>query len=409
MRNRTICVLISALFFVTSGVLVESQEELNERDRVQDDELDRREQEGDRLYDFKTGNLEIAPTVTQSMTYNDNIFLEEEEGDEWDWISRTTGGLDLDYDTDRLDLSVGQRSTYKDFLRRGAEDDAEHLSTGAAAVSSGPFTFGVSGYWSETSDPVDLVFTPRIELIQANVSPYVTFESNPWSITGRYNYNRFDYKDSTFSVQDYQRSTGELDVSYALNETWDLIGRARAGHAYYHDDFKNNYDIREALGGVSAEPSDSATYAVVAGYHSRDHEDSGSLDNETDYSSWVARATANWQLTDRDLITAGFYRRIRESVFSNYTVRNRLKARYARQITDRFEGVLSARFDRIREATDDVDRDEKEGYRFLAGTRYEIKKWLPVSLDYIFERKETNEGGGEYNVNKVVLTGQVRF
>lgn len=377
------------------------------------------QQESSRLFDIQEGNWRLTPVFSQSLTHNDNIFLDD-TGEEWDWVSRSTAGSGLRYNGDVQKLLLNYRGTNKEFFRYSDQDDFDHRFNGTASAEIDAFTFGVSGYANETSDPVDLVFTDRIELVTTSISPFIKYEDEQVEVTGKFSHSQFEYDQFAFSAQDYEKNTGELEITYTMPDEWFvfdewfLLGNLKAGDAKYDLGIKNEYDFHEVTAGIGGNVSERVQTIVKAGFLERDHDTStGILADDSDYRSAVGSFSTFWYPTDRDQLSINFYRRVMESVFSNYTVRNRFKLGYRRNLNEllsnHWTAQAEARYDVINEATDDVVRDRKDGLRFYTALTYRYKKWLPITASYSFEEKNTNEGGGEYENNKITLTASVRF
>jgi len=391
----------------------------------------------------------LTPRLYLEELYDDNLFLTE-RNEEDDFITTISPGVDLKYETptELIDLDYEfRRSYYSDFSEL---DFAGHHGRAEARKDFSPrFSVGIREVFIRSEDPIELTGIPTFErpsIVQGRrnrytrniVEPDLTFrfgenrsirlgylnsilrnddrediadqDKNAINATLAYRfdvrngaeifYEHVDQEYGTTTPPELPRDFDGDEIRGRYTYYFDPITSAFLEYRYYVRDFDRetfrffDYEVHTPSLGFSRRIREDVTLVARAGYAFREADD---RDDETTFSGRGDLVARYKRLTldlygdtgfEEDFYTSeslGFYEFWRLGFNSRYQVLERLWADgYAYYEKDRY--------------TDTRRRDEYWNVR--GKLSYQLLKWLFLSFDYEYNKRDSNIPFESYTDNR---------
>jgi predicted porin len=390
----------------------------------------------------------LTPRIYVEEMYDDNIFLTE-TNEENDFVTTVSPGINFTYETPTENVSLDyeyRRSLYSDFNEL---DFSQHRARGDARKDFGArFSAGIRETFISSEDPLEYSRIETFEVpsvrqrrrnryIRNILEPEATYrfgENRSFTLGYRNNLLRNDEDD----IADLDENTINGRLNYRINvrngfeissrystinydsttppepsrdsDGYEIGGRyiyyfnptlsAYVGYRYYKRDFDKespgftDYDVHSPGAGFNWDVRETITVSGSAGYS---HRDADNRDDEDTFSGRGDVVARYKRLTldvygeagfDEDLTSSenlGFNEFWGGGINATYQVLERLSA----------SGLLYFRRDRF------ADRPRTDDYwNIRGGLNYQVLKWLLLSFDYTYNKRDSNALFESYTDNR---------
>jgi hypothetical protein len=398
----------------------------------------------------------LTPRLYLEEQYDDNLFLSETDEKD-DWITTISPGVDLKYETptELLDLDYElRRSMYSDFSEL---DFTAHRGRAEARKDFGSsLSAGITEVFIQSEDPIELTGIPTFERPSIRrgrrnrytrniVEPDLTFRfGEDRSLRVAYSNNILRNKRDDIADQDANTIDGTLSYRFNIHHGAELfyqhvdqsydktippepprdfdgdevrgrytyfldpITSVFGEYRYYHRDFERqtagyvDYEVHVPSLGFSRRILENLTVTASGGYALRDaknRKDEETFYGRGDLIARFNRLTADLYAEtgfDEDFISAeslGFNEFWRAGFSGSYRLRERLTA----------TGYLYYEEDDFV----DLNREDKL-WSARAGLSYRVLRWLFLSFDYEYNKRDSNIPFESYTDNRYLgrLTAQ---
>ena len=346
--------------------------------------------------DLGLPGFKITPFVSQRVEYESNIF-QVPSGSEDDVIFKTVPGFVLELPMGRHRLDLGFRAEILRYLDLTSQDTEHYFVLGNLLLDfPGGLKARLREDFARTSDPPGTELTGRIESTTNILSPSVEYSVSPRLAVGvDYVWTTVSFDDETGVEQlDRNEHTVGLTGFYRIQPKTDLLVNFSYGTKNF--DTANRRDVDRYIGavGVRGEITSRLTSSLRIGYEVREPErgDVGA------YRGFVAAGDIVYRPTERTRITLVTERSVQESVFAtNFAYLANLLTLSAEHfltpkllLTGRLFGGFSEYFEKAPKRNGRLDWREDWVGAFSIGVEYQIQKWLAVSADYTYSRRDSN-------------------
>lgn len=370
---------------------------------------------------IQVGNLKIIPSLGLSGTYDDNIFLgnddnnDKNEAKESDFITHVKPGIMLDFGlVDRGAVRFGYMpdfAYYSDFSKNNW--DSHRLLFDLNYDAPGGLILGINNTYNNSEDPMG-------SQDQYNVGTKTDRWTNEFRTKmgfnfggsfralAYYNYFKQDYQATRDASQDYNDSEfgigGEMVV---LPKTWAFLRYYYGAKDYFSpsagitetNDADNKWqkvnvgltwDSGAKFGGELNLGYQSLTYdnAYIAGNPSRDAD------------TWIAATSVNYTATPATNLIFNLSRALRLSGAgtNDYFEDTLVGINLGQQLL--FNLMLNAGISYSLNDYQKTDRSD-DNYNANLGVNYKIQEWLNAGLAYSYKEKDSTDVKSEYKNNQV--------
>ena len=346
--------------------------------------------------DLGLPGFKITPFVSERVEYESNVF-QAHSGAKDDGISKTIPGFVLELPLGRHKIDLGFRAEILRYFNL-TQQDTEHYFVLANMLLDFPggLKINLKEDFARTSDPPGTELTGRIGSETNILAPSIEYR-----LAQRYALG-FDYVwthvrfDNNTGVQSLDRDEHAFGLTgfYKVQPKTDLL--LNAGYGFKNFDNNSQRDVNRyfVLAGVRGEITSRLTSTFRVGYEVRDPEHG----NVGAYSGLIAGGDLVWRPTERTRISLITDRSVQESIFqTNFAyVTSQVTLTAEHYLTRKL--LLSARL--YGGVSDYFEKAQKIngifGWRrdyvgaFGVGMEYTIQKWLAVSADYTYSRRDSN-------------------
>jgi len=346
--------------------------------------------------DLGLPGFKITPFVSERVEYESNIF-QAHSGAKDDGISKTIPGFVLELPLGRHKIDLGFRAEILRYFNL-TQQDTEHYFVLANLLLDFPggLKINLKEDFARTSDPPGTELTGRIGSETNVLAPSIEYR-----LAQRYALG-FDYVwthvrfDNNTGVQTLDRDEHAFGLTgfYKVQPKTDFLLNVGYGFKDFNNNSQRDVNRYFVLAGVRGEITSRLTSTFRVGYEVRDpeHGDVGA------YSGVIAGGDLVWRPTERTRISLITDRSVQESIFqTNFAyVTSQATLTAEHYLTPKL--LLSARL--YGGVSDYIEKAQKIngifGWRrdyvgaFGVGMEYTIQKWLAVSADYTYSRRDSN-------------------
>jgi hypothetical protein len=352
--------------------------------------------------DLGLPGFKITPFLSERVEYESNIFQSDRNAND-DGISKTIPGFLLELPLGRHKIDLGFRMEILRYFNLTEQDTEHYFVLGTMALDfPGGLKVNLKEDFARTSDPPGTELTGRIGSSTNVLAPSVEY-----SLAQRYAIG-FDYVwthvrfDNDTGVQTLDRDEHAFGVTgfYKIQPKTDLL--LNVGYGFKDFDNQDDRDVNRyfVLVGVRGEITPRLTSTFRIGYEIRDpkHGDNG------EYHGVIAGGDLVWRPTERTRISLITERSVQESVFQQnfayVTSQATLSAEHflTRKllISGRLYGAVSDYLQKTQKSNNVFGWRQDLVGALAVGIEYTIQKWLSVSADYTYTRRESNFDSFDY-------------
>ena len=346
--------------------------------------------------DLGLPGFKITPFLAERIEYESNVF-QVASGAQGSTIFKTIPGFTLELPFGRNRFDLGFRTEILRYVNLGSQNTENYYVLGRLGFDfPGGVKFTLKEDFADTNQPPNSELTGPIQNITNTLSPSVEY-----AITRRYAIG-FEYiwthvsfaQDSGVTELDRDEHLFALTGYYKVQPKTDLL----AGFAYGFKDFKNDSErnLNRYIGyvGVRGDITSRLSSTMRIGYEAREPDDS----HLTPYHGLVASGDVTFLPTERTKLTLYLERSTQESQFQTnlWYLSNIISLSAEHFFTSKF--LITGRV--YGGSNEYPDKSQKVNLSFDwrtdwlvgvgVGAEYQIQKWLAVSADYSFTRRESN-------------------
>lgn len=385
---------------------------------------------------------EIHPRITVGEEYNDNIYLDNSNED--DWISTVEPGLSLTYNNSSLDANIDYSMRFRFYKNNSDENqdkfkDVQRANALLLFFPGRPFTL----HLSENISSVNLdqrnnnadynEVENRSLLYHSIVAPEYNWQlSQTFSMVFGYIYDRNDYVDSRGN--DTEAHEGHFSLVKQVSATTEVFARfSYTDHS--SDDIDDEFKQQKYTLGINQQLGARISGSIEGGYSTIDQKTASKEDNShwlVDLSYHLSKPVTltlaysqDYTVTPEDGITKSQ----QASLGANYTRESLTastelfwtKSDYLRENReDKGAGIrfdlskplaraLTANLHGEYQHSKYTDPDEKADLYTVGGSLdYTYRRFL-VSLGYTYRKNDSDLSSSDYTNNVVTLDGTMRF
>jgi hypothetical protein len=363
--------------------------------------------------DLGLPGFKITPFLAERVEYETNLFQTASHAQD-STVFKTIPGfiLELPFGRHRFDLAF--RTEILRYVDLGSQNTENYfvLATGKFDFPGG-LKLTLTEDFAHTSDPPGTELTGRVESSTNTVGPSIEYAlTSRYSIGLDYAWTHVSFAESSGVTElDRDEQLVALTGYYKIQPKTDLL----ASFAYGRKDFDNaserNLNRFIGLVGVRGDLTSRLSSTFRVGFESRQPDKS----NLTAYNGLVSRGDVTFLPTERTKLTLYLERTTQESVFqtnlwyladiASLTVEHYFTPKFL--VTATVYGGSNEYPDKGQQVDNSFDWRTDWLVGASVGAEYQIQKWLAVSADYRFTRRESNFDTLSFKDN--VVGGQVKL
>jgi hypothetical protein len=346
--------------------------------------------------DLGLPGFKVTPFLSERIEYETNVF-QVASGAQGSTIFKTIPGFTLELPLGRHRFDLGFRTEILRYVDLGSQNTENYfvLARGLLDFPGGlKFTFKED--FAHTNQPPNSELTGPIENTTNVFSSAVEYAiTQRYSIGLEYAFTHVTFADDS-GVEDLDRNEHLVTLAgfYKIQPKTDLL----AAFAYGRKDFTNasdrNLNRYLFLVGVRGDITSRLSSTVRFGFESRQPD----RDDLTTFNGFVANGDLTYLATERTKLTLYVERSTQESQFQTNLF---YIANIASLSVEHFFTPKLLATGRVYGGSNDYpDKGQKVDLSFdwrrdwlvgvFVGAEYQIQKWLAVSADYSFTRRESN-------------------
>jgi hypothetical protein len=346
--------------------------------------------------DLGLPGFKITPFLSERVEYETNLFQTASHAQD-STVFKTIPGFTLELPFGRNRIDLGFRAEILRYVDLGSQNTENYFVLARGAFDfPGGLKFTLKEDFAHTSDPPGTELTGRIQSTTNILTPSVEYAiTRRYSIGFEYAWTHVSFaQDTGVTELDRDEHLFALTGFYKIQPKTDLL----AGFAYGFKDFDNASDrnINRYIGfvGVRGDITPRLSSTLRVGYESRQPDRS----DLTPYNGFVANGEVTYLVTERTKLTLYVERSTQESIFQTdlWYLTNVGSLSVEHFFSPKF--LVNARI--FGGSNEYPDKGQKVDNSFdwrldwllgaSVGAEYQIQKWLAVSADYTFTRRESN-------------------
>ena len=344
--------------------------------------------------DLGLPGFKITPFLSERVEYEANVFQAPSHSQD-DVIFKTIPGFVMELPLGRHRIDLGFRTEILRYLDLDNQDTEHYFVLGNVLLDfPGGLKAKLKEDFARTSDPPGTELTGRIKSTTNVLSPSVEYGfAQRYAIGLDYSWTTVSFDDIVRQLDRDEHAIG-LTGYYRVQPKTDLLANFTYGIKDF--DTANDRDVHRYIGaiGVRGEITSRLTSTLRVGYEVRDpdHGDIGA------YRGVVVGGDVVYTPTDRTRISLIADRSVQESVFATNTafISDIFTLLVEHYLTPKL--LLTGRavigngdyFEKAQKVSGTFTWRNDWLYGFSLGAAYQIQKWLSVSADYTYSRRDSN-------------------
>jgi hypothetical protein len=347
--------------------------------------------------DLGLPGFKITPFLSQRIEYESNVF-QVESGAQGSTIFKTIPGFTLELPFGgRHRFDLGFRTEILRYVALESQNTENYFVLARLGFDfPGGLKVSLKEDFSKTNDPPNTELTGPIENTTNILTPSVEYAiTRRYALGLEYSWTKVNFaEDSGVTGLDRNEHLVSLTGYYRIQPKTDLL----AGFAYGRKDFENEEfrNVNRYIGyvGVRGDITSRLSSSLRVGFESRQPVQS----NLTEYNGLVANGDISYLPTERTKLTLYLERSTQESEFQSnlWYLANLVSLSVEHFFTPKFlvTGRVYGGSNDYPDKSQKVDlsfdwrQDWLVGVGF--GAEYQIQRWLAVSADYTFTRRDSN-------------------
>jgi len=360
--------------------------------------------------DTRAGRIEIKPSFSLTETYDDNIYLlEENEVDSY--ITVVSPGISLSVPLKKHLFKIGYGAEAFYYSEESEINDATHQKLSSLIDLDFPvgLSFKFKGDYLDTTAQPYSELIERVKYRNADLQAIVGYEfSRKLSFQINQLYRSYDYYESVYYENLLNRRENEsaLTIFYRfLRKTSFLAGYDVGQIKYEYEDSLNDSKYTQAWIGAKGKIAPKTEAILRIGQQSREYTERE--DEDRDFSGSMVRIGSLTDFSPRTSLEVTLLRQIAESIYADnlYYTSTRGELKLSQRIAKKWNLVLGGLYEQNaypEESTED-DVTQKRTDDIIGADidlRYHIHKWLSWGIRSQFKKRDSNFDAYDYEVNR---------
>jgi len=379
---------------------------------------------------IKLGPVGVHPSLGLTETYTDNVYQSYDGKDkESDFITTISPGLQLVLPLRRHSVTAGYRADINRYAGFSENDYVRQTANGSVNLDfPGGLLLNISDTfidsevirkWKEQPGLGGSADRYRAKPYQANdfVTKARYHFANRWSAVVWYNFYKYDYDHEYDRSGSYDRNLAGGSLLYRFTRKTDLLvelqhSRVVYPHSKFHDNRNNT-----VYAGLGFDPGAKLDGYLKVGWTQKKYDEKPASMND-EFNEPSMQIDLGYNLSPYDVINFRGIRVIEEDEDTNEPfTRSDFSIGYSHIMSMNGKIRPNARIGYAKHdyegQSTDIDglvkqRDEKIHYATV-GVDYAMQRWLKLSLDYTYRKRDSNFIRYDYSENRVFLNATVSF
>lgn len=362
--------------------------------------------------EIKFGIVKLHPFFTTRMEYDDNVTLADKDDKEDVSFTQIPGMVvEMDFSDHRFEAGYGMELT--NYVKFDDENSVNHLAHGILELNFNDLQITARDLFERSTSRVFTEASERDKLLNNAVEVASRYDRPKWAAEFAWRHNTIDHLES-LSANDYEEDAlGALAGYKILPKTLMLI-EVDIGQVVYDRTGNANQDFWQIYGGFRGEPNDEWAITIKLGFQDRQLGDVPGQGSQSDFDGLVADVDLLYNPTLTDSFRLGYVRMVKTSTFADnsWFRRDRIFVSYSKRFRQKW--IFTPQFgwqfhDYPEEGTAGGITKRRDDFYWQTAVelRYEIQRWLSMSMAYRFRARNSNLDTFDFENNR--LTFDITF
>jgi hypothetical protein len=357
-------------------------------------------------------DVEIVPWGEITLQYDDNVFLSHENKKDDIALTLTPGISLLAPFQDNL-LKLDYYVNINKYLDNSSQDANNHHLSADLLLKMRDVTFNIYDKFDHVFERPSTEDTNRVKRDDNRAGATAKLQMNRLGIQLGYENFIRDYKsDTVYDAYDRTEDIYSLVLTHKTFPKTELLLEYDYGTIDYDQSALSNSNYHQLLVGAIGNLTPKTTASVKTGYQIRAYEGS----DDPDYNAWVLYSDIIHSFSDKNAIKISVSRQPHESTYgiNNYYKAENVTAIFDHFFTVKLMGFLTGEYQinsYPRETTEDSETLNRKDtyYSAGAGFKYDLQKWLALTLKFEHIIRDSNFTTFDYDQNLVTFTAKAIF
>jgi hypothetical protein len=356
---------------------------------------------------FKFGAVSLLPKFDESVVYDSNVFLTEDD-EEDDFILRTRAALLADWQLGSSGhrLSGGYDMLRHWFMQGDARNFVESFASGQLDLSFRHLRVSGGYRFEDRTDPILAVFAGKIERTLKTVHAAAGWYEDSRYFEVKAQGVGTQYDDANFQGFDRDERLAHAEYGWLVEEERWVFVRAGFVDRVFDEDQLNDMAGETASVGVRFQRAPSLDGVLRAGVRFEQFDDEVATDDDDDAINPEVEARLLWWPTRADGVDGRYVHTTEFSPVSNYEILDRAEIGWTRVLTGRVRSRAGVGVERIDPS--DVG-DTLWRYVLGAGVTWRPREYVDVFANWRVRIRATDAAGGDYTGHQVAVGVSVRL
>lgn len=362
---------------------------------------------------IKAGPVEFHPTMRNSVQYDDNILLENEDARE-DIIFNIQPGAILELPLKEHKFAIGYEADFEIFSksRHAKQTDQNQNFLALADLHFSNFYLNVLENLIETSGRSGTTFTGRVPRIDNSIHPKFGYRFKRVVLETGFRHFTRDFRRQIDDPFDFQVAEWTEVVYYDLFASLKALLEYQLAQIDYDDNASRQGTFNQVRAGLEGEIMPNLSAKVRVGAQLRNYAEPA----ENDFNSWVGYLRLEYQMRKNLRFNLTLSRRPVEATFGEVNFYREHLLGLGFEYDPLPKWTFFSSFDYLRHgyaeretigATTIFRRDHHAFVK--TGLRYRLQEWLDFELAYEYLRRNSNFSLFDYTDNRVTFASNFTY
>jgi hypothetical protein len=355
---------------------------------------------------IKLGPFQFHPTLRNQVTYDDNIFFEDEDPHE-DIIFNISPGAIVNLPIDKHQLSVGYEADFEVFTKTSNQNDQNQNTFALLDMHFPDWYINILEKFSETSSRSGTTFTDRIPRYDQSVNPKIGYRWKRAIFEAGFRHTLRDFRRQVNDSLDFQIVEWDGVFYYDLFSRLKALLEYQVAQIDYDDDSTRGGTFNQVRAGLEGELRPNVSVKLRGGVQFRNYK----VSSQPNFNSWVADIQLNYQMRKNLRFSLFFSREPVEATFAEVNFYKEHVLGTGIEYAFRRQWLLFSQFRYYRhDYAERATLRNQTGFRrdnhlrVSAGLRYLFRDWLEFELAYHFLYRDSNFAFFDYADNRFFLS-----
>ncbi len=410
-KNFYFLFVLSAFLFVSffglasppNGYCVKLYED--NYDRIMSSDLPNRE-------GLKVGNVLLHAALKTGVDFESNIFLAN-TAEKYDTVYAVSPSVGIEVPMQDNRLSVEYENSMYFFNRSKEQEHIDHKVRGLLSINLTDFKILLDDTYRRftdrtgTSEIGTTGIRTREERNDFELSTGAQFDKLAFKVSYYNKLRNFLGKNqSLFGIMNYDdknsmSNIGNIEVDYDILPKTTLLLDTSVGRINYFSELVPDSYFIEVMPGFKSDWTSKLSIDFRIGTRYQEYDDSSFMEDDS-FFGVVGRGSAQYKLTDNDVIGLSLERTVLESIYQdiNYYNANKIAIDYAHKFNDKLTGDIyyAWQLNRYPKASTEETTARRHDVIYRSGIlfRYEPQNWMAFEAGYEARQRDSNFGSLDY-------------